>query len=373
MLGAREGAGEGVLAARRWRALKAAPGGRHRRRRLRREPGRRGHHRARAVRRSRLRAADDPSAARDDRAAARDGRSVGRHQLSRRSRSSIGCRSRVPTARRRSSRSWKAAASTARSASCRTRVARKSAGPLEQVMTEVRPLAAQGVREITLLGQNVNAYRGADARRRASPTSPTLIYFVAEVPGIERIRFTTSHPARVPRQPDRGLSRRAEARQLPAPAGAERLGPRARADEARLHDARVQAENPQAARSATGHQPLRPTSSSASPARRSSDFAATLELVARRRFRPELQLHLQPASRDARGRVAGRGDRTKEAGSGSAPAGAAQRAGAARSASGMVGTRPARARRAARAKRCAAARGPHREQPLGQFRRARRR
>jgi tRNA-2-methylthio-N6-dimethylallyladenosine synthase len=65
--------------------------------------------------------------------------------------------------------------------------------PLDQVMDEVRGLARQGVREVTLLGQNVNAYRG-----RRSDGGQTdlagLIYFVAEVPGIERIRFTTSHP-----------------------------------------------------------------------------------------------------------------------------------------------------------------------------------
>ena len=65
--------------------------------------------------------------------------------------------------------------------------------PVEQVMTEVRGLAAQGVSELTLLGQNVNAYRGA-LRAGGHADLAALIYFVAEVPGIERIRFTTSHP-----------------------------------------------------------------------------------------------------------------------------------------------------------------------------------
>ncbi len=65
--------------------------------------------------------------------------------------------------------------------------------PLEQVMDEVRSLARQGVREVTLLGQNVNAYRGRlDGGGQADLAA--LIYFVAEVPGIERIRFMTSHP-----------------------------------------------------------------------------------------------------------------------------------------------------------------------------------
>jgi tRNA-2-methylthio-N6-dimethylallyladenosine synthase len=65
--------------------------------------------------------------------------------------------------------------------------------PLEQVMTEIRSLARQGVMEITLLGQNVNAYRGTMTGGGHADLA-ALIYFVAEEPGIERIRFTTSHP-----------------------------------------------------------------------------------------------------------------------------------------------------------------------------------
>ena len=65
--------------------------------------------------------------------------------------------------------------------------------PLAQVMDEVRALARQGVCEITLLGQNVNAYRG-ELPGGGHADLAALIYFVAEVPGIERIRFMTSHP-----------------------------------------------------------------------------------------------------------------------------------------------------------------------------------
>jgi tRNA-2-methylthio-N6-dimethylallyladenosine synthase len=65
--------------------------------------------------------------------------------------------------------------------------------PLEQVLAEVRSLAQQGVVEITLLGQNVNAYRGPLAGGGQADLA-ALIYLVAAVPGIERIRFTTSHP-----------------------------------------------------------------------------------------------------------------------------------------------------------------------------------
>jgi tRNA-2-methylthio-N6-dimethylallyladenosine synthase len=63
----------------------------------------------------------------------------------------------------------------------------------DSVLEEVRALAAQGVAEVTLLGQNVNAYLGpmADGAR---VDLATLIHHVARVPGIERIRFTTSHP-----------------------------------------------------------------------------------------------------------------------------------------------------------------------------------
>lgn len=65
--------------------------------------------------------------------------------------------------------------------------------PLDEVITEVVDLAEQGVREVTLLGQNVNGYRG---RRPDGGTADlaALIRYVAAVDGIDRIRFTTSHP-----------------------------------------------------------------------------------------------------------------------------------------------------------------------------------
>jgi tRNA-2-methylthio-N6-dimethylallyladenosine synthase len=65
--------------------------------------------------------------------------------------------------------------------------------PFESTMEEIRQLASQGVREVTLLGQNVNAYAGAMADGTIVDLA-TLIHHVAAVPGIERIRFTTSHP-----------------------------------------------------------------------------------------------------------------------------------------------------------------------------------
>ncbi len=65
--------------------------------------------------------------------------------------------------------------------------------PFDDVIAEVAALAAQGVREVNLLGQNVNAYRGLMHGGEKADLA-TLIYYVAAVDGIERIRFTTSHP-----------------------------------------------------------------------------------------------------------------------------------------------------------------------------------
>jgi len=65
--------------------------------------------------------------------------------------------------------------------------------PLDDVLTEVAELAQQGVREVTLLGQNVNAYRG-NASDGSIADLALLIEYVAAVPGIGRVRYTTSHP-----------------------------------------------------------------------------------------------------------------------------------------------------------------------------------
>ena len=65
--------------------------------------------------------------------------------------------------------------------------------PFEDALTEIAELAQQGVSEVTLLGQNVNAYR-AQAPGGETADFAMLLEYVAAVPGIERIRFTTSHP-----------------------------------------------------------------------------------------------------------------------------------------------------------------------------------
>ncbi|HSD70439.1 MAG TPA: tRNA (N6-isopentenyl adenosine(37)-C2)-methylthiotransferase MiaB [Woeseiaceae bacterium] len=65
--------------------------------------------------------------------------------------------------------------------------------PLDSVITEIVALTEQGVREVNLLGQNVNAYRGLMHDGQVADLA-TLIYYVAAIEGIGRIRFTTSHP-----------------------------------------------------------------------------------------------------------------------------------------------------------------------------------
>ena len=65
--------------------------------------------------------------------------------------------------------------------------------PLDDVIAEIYLLAKQGVREVNLLGQNVNSYQGLMHNGQIADLA-TLIYYVAAVDGIDRIRFTTSHP-----------------------------------------------------------------------------------------------------------------------------------------------------------------------------------
>jgi tRNA-2-methylthio-N6-dimethylallyladenosine synthase len=68
--------------------------------------------------------------------------------------------------------------------------------PLDDVLTEIAGLASQGVKEVTLLGQNVNAYRGEMEYGEEGEIADfaLLLEYLHEIPGIERIRYTTSHP-----------------------------------------------------------------------------------------------------------------------------------------------------------------------------------
>ncbi len=97
--------------------------------------------------------------------------------------------------------------------------------PFDDVVAEVAKLAAQGVREVNLLGQNVNAYRGR-MHDGASADLALLIQYVAAVEGIGRIRFTTSHPVELS---DRLIDVYGEVRELvsflhlPVQSGSDRI------------------------------------------------------------------------------------------------------------------------------------------------------
>ena len=65
---------------------------------------------------------------------------------------------------------------------------------LDEILFEVSALVKNGVREVTLLGQNVNAYKGVRTRDKKQISFSELIRYVSKIEGIERIRHTTSHP-----------------------------------------------------------------------------------------------------------------------------------------------------------------------------------
>ena len=71
--------------------------------------------------------------------------------------------------------------------------------PFDDVLAEAAGLAAQGVKEITLLGQNVNAYQG-EMQDSNLADLPLLLHYLSALPGIERLRFTTSHPSEFSQQ-----------------------------------------------------------------------------------------------------------------------------------------------------------------------------
>jgi tRNA-2-methylthio-N6-dimethylallyladenosine synthase len=97
--------------------------------------------------------------------------------------------------------------------------------PVETIIAEVRHLAEAGVREVTLIGQNVNAYHGQGADGRTW-TLGRLLSRVAQVPGIARLRYTTSHPRDVDDDliaVHRDLSQLAPQLHLPVQSGSDRI------------------------------------------------------------------------------------------------------------------------------------------------------
>ncbi len=97
--------------------------------------------------------------------------------------------------------------------------------PFEDALTEIAELAQQGVREVTLLGQNVNAYRGAMHDGEIADFA-LLLEYVAAIPGIERIRYTTSHPKEFTQRlidAHAGIPQLASHVHLPVQAGSDRV------------------------------------------------------------------------------------------------------------------------------------------------------
>ena len=97
--------------------------------------------------------------------------------------------------------------------------------PFDDVLTEVAGLAQQGVKEVTLLGQNVNAYRGAMDDGEIADFA-LLLEYVHEIPGIERLRYTTSHPREMTQRVIdcyRKLPKLVSHLHLPVQAGADRV------------------------------------------------------------------------------------------------------------------------------------------------------
>lgn len=98
--------------------------------------------------------------------------------------------------------------------------------PFDDVLVEIADLADQGVKEVTLLGQNVNAYRGAMGESGEIADFAMLLEYVHEIPGIERIRYTTSHPKEMtPRliQAHGRLPKLVSFLHLPVQAGSDRV------------------------------------------------------------------------------------------------------------------------------------------------------
>ena len=110
--------------------------------------------------------------------------------------------------------------------------------PAKKIVAEVARLADAGVREITLIGQNVNAYHGDGPDGRAWSLAQ-LLERLAELPGIERLRYTTSHPRDMDDDSDRGASRFAGADAAIASAGPVGLRPHPRGHEPPPHPRRL--------------------------------------------------------------------------------------------------------------------------------------
>ena len=149
--------------------------------------------------------------------------------------------------------------------------------PVETIIEEVRILADAGVREVTLIGQNVNAYHGEDRSGRAC-TLGGLLRRVAEISGIARLRYTTSHPRDVDDDliaVHRDLPQLAPQLHLPVQSGSDRiLGAMNR-----RHTRADYLRTIERLRTARGDLALTSDFIVGFPAETEDDFAATLRIV----------------------------------------------------------------------------------------------
>ena len=167
--------------------------------------------------------------------------------------------------------------------------------PFDDVLVEVAGLADQGVREVTLLGQNVNAYRGAMGGTAEIADFATLLEVRRRDPRDRADPLHDQPSEGIHAAPDRRLRPGGQARRPRAPAGAARQRPDPGGDEARLHRARIQEHGQEAARRASRHRDLQRLHRRLS--RRDRRRLRADDGAGRgRRLRPQLQLPLQPAA-----------------------------------------------------------------------------
>ena len=150
-----------------------------------------------------------------------------------------------------------------------------------EILAEIEMLVADGVQEITLLGQNVNAYGSEFGDRQAFAK---LLRACGQIEGLERVRFTSPHPARLHRRRDRGDGRDAQRHAAAAYAAAVRVGRRAPPDAALVPQRPVPADHRRTYGGPCRKRRSRPTSSSAFPGRPRPTSPATLDVVAASRF-----------------------------------------------------------------------------------------
>src|SRR5690606_8795781 len=262
--------------------------------------------------------------------------------------------------------------------------------PLDDVIAEAWRLAELGVKEINLLGQNVNAYRGPTHDGRTADLA-TLIHYVAAIDGIERIRFTTSHPVEFT---DSLIAAYAEVEKLasflhlPVQSGSDRvLAPMKRGHTAAAYVEKI--DRLKQARPATSSSSAFIVGFPRETERADAGAARVLALVrfhrrpagrdgprcrghARadppRRLRPVVHRHVRRAPRHPCRRDGGRVPPRGRTGASRAAAGARERAGG-RDQPLDGRERAACARRAGVEEIGPGDRRAHREQPLGQFRR----